>query len=396
MPLPEKKIRLSRLLAKSKHSFFLFGPRGTGKSSWIKEHYPEAFYIDLLDTSTYLKLGHSPSLLYQMLSHLPRKSWVVIDEVQKLPSLLSEVHRLMEDKDLRFGLTGSSARKLRRGEADLLAGRAITLELEPFVFEELGSSFDLSQCLNWGGLPLVYTRPEIAKETLNSYVHTYLREEIREEGLVRKLEPFVRFLQVAGIMNGQILNLLNIAGEAQVPRSSLSNYFEILEETLLGFRLPAYQPGLQVREVGHPKFYFFDPGVARAAAGLLDEPLDSSYLGVQLETWIYHEIRVALRSAGKNYPVYYYRTGSGSEIDFVIETKRKTLSRKPEVILIEVKASKDWNSKYEKATREFAARDKVNVARMIGVYQGKTRLSKNGFDVFTVEGFLKELPSLFK
>lgn len=380
-----------RLLNPPTQSFFLFGARGVGKTTWAQSVIPEAKRLSLLDQRLYLRLLRDPHAIAEILGGLKPHSWVFLDEVQKIPSLLDEVHRLIEEKKLKFILTGSSARKLKRGGANLLGGRALTLRMESLSSAELKEAFVLNDCLQWGGLPLVAQESSNRAEILDSYVSTYLKEEIKEEGLVRKLEPFVRFLEVAGIVNAEILNLENIARDAAVPRSSLDGYFGILEETLLGTRLYPYQPGMKVREVKHPKFYWLDPGVARGAAGLLHEPVDAAWLGKAFETWIFHEIRVHSETARKFRPIYYFRTGAGVEIDFIIETRRKTLSQSSEVIALEVKYSKKWDRRWSKGVADFAAHGKVKVRDQIGVYLGSDELKVGSMRVLPVGQFLAEL-----
>lgn len=382
---------VERLLKPPKRSFFLFGPRSVGKSFWLKRHFGKAPYFDLLDNRIYLELSRDPSLLEAKIGLKPRGTWICIDEIQKIPALLSEVHRLIEEKGFRFALTGSSARKLKRGGADLLAGRAVTSRMEGFSFAEVGPLFELDFVLNWGSLPIVSGDQSDAPDVLSAYVHTYIKEEIKEEGLVRKAEPFIRFLEVAGIVNGQLLNKENIARDAKVPRSTVDVYFSILEDTLLGHMLPAYRPKAKVREQTHSKFYWFDAGVARSAAGLSYDPLDSTWRGWSLETLIFHELRVYNHIMSKNRPVFFYRTGSGAEIDFVIETKKRTQSGKSHVVCIEVKHSKKWDRNWEKAMRSFAESKKAAVEKMFGVYCGIDSYHFNGIDILPVKDFLSRL-----
>ena len=200
---------------------------------------------------------------------------------------MDEVHRLIESKGYRFALSGSSARKLKKGRANLLAGRAVTKHMEFLSFYELKDFFELKRVLNWGTLPLVVLNTGQASDILSAYVHTYIKEEIKEEGIVRRTEPFIRFLEIAGIMNGQQVNKENIARDSKVPRGTVDTYFSILEDTLLGGFLPAFRPEAKVREQTHPKFYWFDAGAARGAGGLLYEPLDSLWFGRSLETFIF-------------------------------------------------------------------------------------------------------------
>lgn len=381
-----------RLLKLPNRSFFLFGPRGVGKSTWLRQVLPEdTIFFDLLNNATYLELSRSPEVLEGLIGEVKSGQWVCIDEIQRAPALLNEVHRLMESKKLLFALSGSSARKLKRGGANLLAGRAISRSLETFCFKELGASFNMKKALECGTLPLVYLNPSDAHDILESYVATYIREEIKEEGLVRKVEPFLRFLEVAGLMNGQQLNLNNIASEAQVPRNTVETYFSILEDTLVGFRLPAYRPGLKVRETAHPKFYWFDSGVARGAAGLIHEPLDALWLGNALETYVYHELRVYNQTYAKHRKIAYYRTPAGSEIDFIIETKSRRFNTPAHVVAIEVKSSKKWDRKWEKPLREFSQNKTLKIDGIYGIYLGDKIYSFGNVKILPVAEFFKRL-----
>lgn len=383
--------RINRLLKAPSHSFFLFGARGTGKSTWLRSALPGAIYLDLLDTRLQLELIAKPHHLEALIGKGGESNWIVLDEVQKNPELLSEVHRLIEDRRWRFALCGSSARKLKRGGADLLAGRALPLSMEPFCSKELGASFDLEAALEWGALPVVHQKAGLEPEILSAYVDTYLREEIKEEGAVRKLAPFVRFLSVAGMLNGQALNTENVAREAQVPRATVDGYFELLADTLLGFSLPAYRPGLKVREAARPKFYWLDPGVARACAGLLRDPLSLDWRGVALETLLFHELRVWNAVAQRHRPIAYYRTAAGSEIDFVIETRKRQTNQRPHLVCLEVKHAERWDRKWERAMRDMAGEGGVKVDRMIGVYRGNRRYRFGELEVLPVNEFLHEL-----
>jgi predicted AAA+ superfamily ATPase len=382
---------IDRLLKVPDHSFFLFGARGTGKSTWLRRSLPDAVYLDLLDSSLQLELTAAPHRLESIVGDPGPGQWVVLDEVQKIPALLGEVHRLMEKRDLKFALCGSSARKLRRGGADLLAGRAITISMEPFCSAELGDRFDLDEALNWGLLPVVHGRTSLAPDILGAYVDTYLREEIKEEGAVRKFAPFVRFLTVAGLLNGQVLNTENIAREARVPRTTVDGYFELLGDTLLGFTLPAYRPGLKVREAARPKFYWLDSGIARACAGLLRDPPASDWRGAALETLLFHEIRVRNAVSGSHRPIAYYRTASGVEIDFIVETRKRQQGARPRVVCIEVKHSETWQRKWERPMLDMAADDRIETDRMVGVYRGDKIYRFGEIDVLPVEEFLSRL-----
>ncbi|MGB4549497.1 MAG: DUF4143 domain-containing protein [Syntrophales bacterium] len=382
---------IPRLLKRPDRSFFLFGPPGTGKSTWLQEVLPGAPRFDLLDASLFLELSRDPHRLEALIGNRPSGTWVVLDEIQKVPQLLDEVHRLMETRRWRFALCGSSARKLRRGGANLLAGRALTLSMESFSAVEVGKAFGLDRALNWGLLPFVHNEPKDAADILAAYVNTYLKEELQAEGLIRNAPPFIRFLSVAGQINGQIVNAQNIAREAAVARSTVDTYFSILMDTLLGHRLPAWRPGIKVREAAQPKFYWFDPGVARAAAGLLREPADRIWQGYALETLIYHELRVYNEISRKHRPISYYRTPAGSEIDFVIETAKRRQDTVPRVVAIEVKRAERWDRAWEKPMQALAAADGVKVDGMIGVYCGSRAYRFGGVQVWPFMDFVKAL-----
>lgn len=382
---------IPRLLRRPNRSFFLFGPRGTGKSTWLQQVLPDAFRLDLLDASLFLELSRDPHRLEALIGKRPAGAWVVLDEIQKVPALLDEVHRLMELRRWRFALCGSSARKLRRGGANLLAGRALTLSMESLSAAELGVEFDLDFALNWGLLPFVLNDPDTAADILAAYVNTYLKEELQAEGLIRKVPPFVRFLAAAGQFNGQIVNAQNISREASVARSTVDTYFAILTDTLVGHFLPAWRPGLKVREAAQPKFYWFDPGVARAAAGLLRDPADRQWQGLTLETLVYHELRVYNEISGKHRPVSYYRTPAGVEVDFIVETSRRRRSTSPHVVAIEIKRAERWDRSWDKALRGLADMAGVEVERMIGVYCGSRKYEFEKVTVLPVAEFVKAL-----
>ncbi len=326
-----------------------------------------------------------------MVGKQPAGTWVILDEIQKIPALLDEVHRLMESRGWRFALCGSSARKLRRGGADLLAGRALTLSMEGFSAAEIGIQFDLNFALDWGLLPFVHNEPELAADILAAYVNTYLKEEISAEGLIRSVPPFVRFLAVAGQKNGQAVNAQNIAREAAVPRSTVDTYFAILIDTLIGHFLPPWRPRLKVRETAQSKFFWFDSGVARAAAGLHRSPADRSWQGAALETLVYHELRVYNEVSRRQCPLSYYRTAAGVEVDFIIETSHRRPGSPPHVVAIECKRAERWDTTWNKAMLALAATPGVQVDRMIGVYAGERAYQFNDVLVLPVAGFVKAL-----
>ena len=383
---------LPRLLPMPDRSFFVFGPRGVGKSTWLRRVLPpDVVFLDLLRADLFLELGRDPSQLEARIGGRPRGSWVCIDEIQKAPALLDEVHRLIETRRLRFALSGSSARRLRRAGVNLLGGRAVTRSLAPFTSAELGARFNVGQALEWGLLPMVALDLDRAADTLSAYVHTYVREEIREEGVVRKIDPFLRFLQIAGQVNGQQLNVEGIARDAHVARTTVDGYFTILVDTLLGHFLPAYRPQAKVRERARPKFYWFDAGVARAAAGLLHDPIDAAWRGTALETLVYHELRVHDHLAGTQRPIAFYKTAAGVEIDFVVETRRRTSKAPPHLICVEVKSAPRWKREWEEPMRSLARSDGVAVDKMLGVYLGRDRLRFGDVEIMPVADFLAAL-----
>ena len=386
-----KEKPIIRLLKPPDRSFFLFGPRGVGKTTWLKNVLSEAIYFDLLDASLFLELSQNPGHLGPMIGERPENSWIVVDEIQKIPELLDEVHRLIETKGWRFALCGSSARKLRRGGVNLLGGRAITRYLDAFSCKELKKAFDVKFSLQWGFLPYVQLDRKNAPDILNAYVNTYIKEEIKEEGIVRRLPPFLRFLTIAGQLNGQLINRRNISREAAVPRSTVDVYFSILEDTLLGHFLPAYRPNLKVREQTHPKFYWFDPGVARAAAGLVFDPVDRLWMGTALENLIYHELRVYNLTQNRNRPIFYYRTGAGSEIDFIIETRKRRQAAGARIVCLEVKLAEKWDRRWERAMRSLHASKKIHVDKMVGIYTGSRAYHFDGIDVLPLNDFLERL-----
>ena len=298
-------------------SCFIFGPRGTGKTQWLKEHLntETSLYFDLLDPLTFRRLKSQPERLREMIP--PQfTGWVVLDEVQKIPALLDEVHRLIEHANQRFILTGSSARKLRRSGVNLLAGRAIHYAMHPLIIQELGSSFQLEHALTHGLLPATYTYDDPAGY-LATYVDTYLREEVVHEGLTRNVAAFARFLEVASFSQGGVVNASEIAREVGIDRQVIQNYFRILEDLLLSHTLPVFTKRAKRRLITSEKFYYFDAGVYQnlRPKGILDSP--SEIGGMALETLFYQSILAINDYLRLNYQFYYWRTSSGVEVDFI-------------------------------------------------------------------------------
>lgn len=307
---------LPQLLAKK--SYFLFGPRATGKSYLVREQLgSRALIVDLLRSDLLLRLSARPSELEDLVgTRRGPSTWVVIDEVQKLPELLDEVHRLIEERRIRFLLTGSSARKLRRGRVNLLAGRAWTAAMFPLVWPEI-PDFDLHKHLRWGGLPGIVPSDH-PDEELAAYTTTYLQEEILAEGLVRRLPPFARFLTVAALSSGQMLNFEQIASDAAVPASTVREYVAILQDTLIGFLLEPWTGSRRRKAIATAKLYLFDTGVTHAIAGTRALDRNSDLWGRSFEQWIGLELRAYLAYRRRPDRLAYWRSTHGHEVDFVI------------------------------------------------------------------------------
>jgi predicted AAA+ superfamily ATPase len=286
----------ARRLAAPSRSFFLFGPRATGKTTWLRATFPRARYVDLPRTDARFRYIRDPSLLRKEIEAAPSE-WVVIDEIQLVPPLLDEVQALMDTRRAKFALSGSSARKLKGGGANLLGGRAMVRNMFPFTVAEIKSPKRVEDLFEVGTLPLVVTSPEDREDLLASYALTYLNEEIKAEALARDLGAFTRFLECAALANGQVTNLSAISRDAGVQRSTVQGYLQILEDTLLGHWLPAYRPRARIKEVAHPKFYWFDAGVARAMARRIREPVERAERGPLLETFVFHELRAFAHDA---------------------------------------------------------------------------------------------------
>jgi predicted AAA+ superfamily ATPase len=322
----KRTLKLEPLLAMK--SFFLFGPRATGKTTLIKQELVQkATIIDLLDSRYFLRLSSAPYELESIIAADPA-GIVVIDEIQRIPELLNEIHRLIESKNLTFLLTGSSARKLRRGQANLLAGRVWESKIFPLIHREI-PDFSLSRYLLYGGLPAVYLS-DYPEEELNAYVNTYLKEEIMAEGLIRRLPPFSRFLKTMAMANGEMINFTKLANDCQVPPSTVAEYVGILEDTLVGFLLPAWTESKKRKALKTGKFYFFDPGVTHMLAGTETLDRNSNLYGKSFEQFICMELRAYLSYRRKKVPLNYWRSKNGHEVDFLLGTRTA----------IEVKASK--------------------------------------------------------
>lgn len=373
----------ARRIKRPKTSFFLLGPRGTGKSTWARGALPEAQLVDLLDEARYQTYLADPGSFSAELRVSSASGWVIVDEIQRLPSLLNEVHRSIEDRGLRFALTGSSARKLRRGGTNLLGGRAQQLTMFPFVPEELGSAFRLERALRHGTLPLVWESPEPAA-TLKAYVQTYLKEEIQAEAAVRNLPGFARFLPVAGLMHGQLMNVASLSRDAGVARQTISGYLAILEDTLLAAPLPAFESRLRVRERRHPKYYFFDAGVVRALKQQLG-PVAAEERGALLEGFVYMLLRFYRERAELCDGIAYWAPAEAlrTEVDFVLTRGRESLA-------VEIKTSKNLRPADLAGLRAIAGLK--GLVRRVLVFLGpRSLVTPDGIDVLPFDEFASEL-----
>ena len=366
-----------RLIRPPAQSFFLLGVRGAGKSSWARAQLPDAPRIDLLDEARYQDYLADPSLFAADLQSAPPGSWVVVDEIQRLPNLLNEVHRHIEDRRLNFALLGSSARKLKAAGVNLLAGRALHKTMHPLTPAELGGDFDLDTALDTGTIPLVRVARE-QRAVLESYVRLYLREEVRAEGLVRNLPGFARFLPVAALYHGQVVNISGIARDCGVARTTVQGYLDILEDTLLAFRLPAFQPRLRARERGHPKLYWVDPGLVRAVKRL-HGPIAPEERGALLEGWVLHLLRAHGEQGGLFDELHYWapHPANRTEVDFL-------LRRGGELVAIEVKSQPRYHTGMLPGLRAIA--ELPGIARRVLVYGGKRSFrTGDGIDVWSTD-----------
>ena len=379
------KKNLERMLQTPQMSFFLFGPRGTGKTTWLRKNFPDAHRIDLLDEALYQSLLSDIGLFAQQLRAREPGSWVVVDEVQRIPSLLNEVHRFMEDRKLRFVLCGSSARKLKQSGTNLLAGRALRRFMHPFLPEELGTRFDLKEVLTFGSLPVIWTAPD-KKGALEAYVMMYLKEEIKAEAIVRNLPAFSRFFPLAALFHGQVLNISGLSRDAGVSRTTAAGYVEILEDTLLAFRLPAYRANLRVREQKHPKLYWVDPGLVRAVQKQHGPPSPQEK-GPLFEGWIASALR-AYRDYQELFDDFFYWAPAGRsrvEVDFL-------LKRADSFVAIEVKSGVTVRKQSLGGLRAMAKMP--GVVRRICVYTGpEDRVTADGVQILTVRSFFELLES---
>jgi predicted AAA+ superfamily ATPase len=371
-PAIPRLLDLPALLSKKSH--FLLGPRQTGKSFLIRATLGGAPLYDLLDASVYLDLSRDPGRIGRELP--PRSRLIVIDEIQRLPGLLHEVHRLIEERGVRFLLTGSSARKLRGRGVNLLGGRARTKQLHPLTSKELGARFDLARATTRGTIPSIYFSDDPGAD-LEAYAGTYLQAEIVSEGATRNVPAFSRFLRVAALCNGTIVNFTNVASDSQVARTTVYEYFKILKDTLILHELPAWRKSRKRKPLASSKYYFFDVGVVAALQGRLPRPGTPEY-GEALETYVMHEL-MAWRDYRSGDPLSYWRSTSGFEVDFIIGDHTA----------VEIKAKRNVSAADLRSLRALGEEKKMK--RLLCVCLGERSRREGDIRVVPLESFLGAL-----
>jgi predicted AAA+ superfamily ATPase len=378
-----------RIITLDKHistSFFLWGPRQAGKSFLLREKFKDALWINLLNTEEFIELQARPALLRERVKHLPKSSWIIIDEVQKIPLLLDEVHYLIEQQGLRFGLCGSSARKIRRGHANLLGGRAFRFELTGLVFQEVLEDFSIHRMINFGYLPHYYAisknNEKDAQRGLRSYCADYLKEEIAAESLVRNLPQFSRFLEAAALSDTEQLSFSTLSRDCGVSSPTIKAYYEILEDTLIGNFLPAYQKRPKRRIVTTPKFYFGDVGIVNILAkrGALES--GSELFGKAFENFIFHELRTYCLYTESNLSISFWKLSTGIEVDFILGNMN---------CAIECKSSKKIHTDHLKGLRELKTDHPKVDRRIVVCLEEYSRITDDKIEIIPYLQFLKSL-----
>lgn len=365
-------------------TFFLWGPRQTGKSTLLRQAYPDtSVWIDLLKSEQFRRYNDHPERLREEVEAQPghyRVRQIVIDEIQKVPGLLDEVHWLIENRGLHFALCGSSARKVKRGAANLLGGRALRFELGGLSAHELGESFDLERMLNHGYLPRMYEASDPGRR-LDAYVSDYLKEEVAAEGLVRHLPDFSSFLDVAALSDGDVVNFSSVARECGVSSPTAKNYFQILEDTLLARWLPAYRKQPRRRVTAAPKFYFSDVGVVNRLARRGRLRQGSDLYGKAFENWVFHELSTYIDYREYDRELFYWRTVGGVEVDFILGSETA----------IEAKSSARITSDHLKGLRSLPD-DYPNIERRVVVCtESRPRRTDDGIDILPAKTFVERL-----
>jgi len=372
-----REIRLPR---PPSESFFLWGPRQCGKTTLLRQSYPDAKWIDLLRAEEYRRYLQNPERLREELAAEGGERFVVIDEVQKVPQLLDEVHWLIENRGTHFALCGSSARKVKRGRANLLGGRAVRRELFGLIASEVGRDWDLTRMLNHGYLPRMYLS-ERPRRLLDAYVAYYLKEEIAAEGLVRNLPVYSEFLNIAALSDAELVNFSTIARDCGVSSHTIQGYFQILVDTLLGRWLPAFRLRPKRRVIAAPKFYFSDVGVVNFLAKRGQLEVGSELFGKAFENWVFHELSAHNSYLEAYAEISYWRLASGIEVDFIIDAD----------VAIEAKATPKVTSDHLKGLRQLVV-DHPRIKRRIVVSLERTaRRTEDGIDVMPVDVFVRAL-----
>ncbi len=374
-------------------SWFLFGPRQTGKSTFVKSLLtPNDLYIDLLPQRNFLNYAKNPGRLKEEIvanQRYSKKFTCVIDEVQKIPNLLDEVHALIESTDVRFILTGSSARKLRRGGANLLAGRAYTYNLFPLTFQEIDKDFHLELALKIGCLPVLWqSDSEDTREFLRSYTETYLKEEVAAEGLVRNIGPFSQFLDIAAVNDGETVNFSNIARECSVSVKTVQQYYQILEDTFLAFKLAPWRRSVRKRLVAQPKYYCFDTGITNALTHNLTEQLNPRVRGRRFEQFVINQIQAFIHYQRLDYQLFFWRTNHGAEVDLLICRGDNILCA------IEIKSSANIVRERLEGVRSFLTDNPDTRVFVLGHNQNLRQLANNITIMNWDDFIIKELPRL--
>lgn len=364
-----------------KHSFFLWGPRQTGKTTLLRSAYPNAHWIDLLDTDTLIRLSQRPALLREEVDALPRDRLVVLDEVQKIPALFDEIHWLIENRRRIFVLCGSSARRVRRSKANLLGGRALRFELFGLVSAELGAQFDLVRMLNHGYLPRHYLE-DFPEPFVRAYVQDYLKEEVLAEGLSRSLPVFSSFLNAAALSDTGVLNFATIARDCGVSAHTVRDYFDILVDTLLGRFLPAYIRRPKRRTIRAPRFFFADVAVVNSLTRRGKIEPGSELFGKAFENWVHHELAAYAHYSGRFHELSYWRLTTGAEVDFVIDDM---------AYAVEAKATRSVTADHLKGLRELSAEHSRVKKRLVVSLDSQPRVTEDGIEVLPYKLFAQRL-----
>lgn len=379
----ESYILIKRFLKfTQKESFFLFGPRGTGKSTWLKESFPDALWINLLEPDELLFYSARPERLRETLDAHPQKKHIVIDEIQKIPVLLSLVHSIMEEKrGLQFVLTGSSSRKLKRQGVDLLSGRALLYQMHPFMAGELQKEFSLDKALTLGLLPIVWDS-SLPHKVLDAYVGLYLKEEVQEEGIVRQAGEFARFLEAISFSHGSLINATNIARECDINRKTVQNYLNILEDLLLSYSLTVFAKRAKRAVIEHQKFYLCDVGVFRhlRPRGPIDRKEELE--GPALEGLVGQHLRAWIALQDEPYKLHFWQTRTKLEVDFIIYGAQGLWA-------IEVKNGEKIAPQDLKGLKAF--KEEYPESKPLLLYRGKRRLMQEGILMCPVDEFLMQL-----